>query len=192
MVARAERQELVRRRILEAMKEAVKARPYPAIRLADIARAAGVSTPTVHAHFDTKEVLFLAAMAELGPEVLALRGRPAPGDVRGIVRGLVRGYEPYGDANWGLLPLEQDSETVAAVLRQGRAGHRAWLEEVFAPLLPAGGAARRAVVDALYAATDVGTWKLLRRDLGLSRARTNAAMEALVRGVLSVTGQQER
>jgi hypothetical protein len=40
------------------------------------------------------------------------------------------------------------------------------------------------VLDGLYVATDVGTWKLLRRDLALSRARTRSAMEVIVRGIL--------
>ena len=103
----------------------------------------------------------------------------------GIVTGLVRQYERDGDANWALLPLERDLPAVAAALAVGRAGHRGWLEEVFAPALPTKASSRGRVVDALYAATDVGTWKLLRRDLGLSRARTAGAMEALVRGVLA-------
>lgn len=185
MVARAEQVEQTRQTILEAMKAAVLATPYPAIRVADVAAAAGVSAQTVHAHFGTKDDLLLAAIAELGPEVLAMRGTPAPGDVPSIVRGVVRVYERTGDLNWGLLPLEADSPAIAAVLQMGRAGHRAWLEEAFAPLLPTAVAARRRTVDALYAATDVGTWKLLRRDLGLSRRRATAVIESLVRGALA-------
>ena len=76
---------------------------------------------------------------------------------------------------------------MAAALAVGRAGHRGWLEEVFAPALPTTASSRGRVVDALYAATDVGTWKLLRRDLGLSRARTAGAIEVLVRGALAAT-----
>jgi AcrR family transcriptional regulator len=188
MVARAEQVERTRRAILDAMKTALRSSPYPDIRVADVAAAAGVSAQTVHTHFRTKDDLLLAAIAELGPEVLAMRGNPAPGDVPAIVRGTVRVYETTGDLNWSLLPLEADSPAIAAVLAMGRAGHRAWLEDAFAPLLPAAAAARRQVVDALYVATDVGTWKLLRRDLGLSRPRTIAVIEALVRGALAPSG----
>lgn len=185
MVARAEKQEQTRQRIIDAMKRAIEYEPYSAIKVAQVAATAGVSAQTLHHHFGSKEALFLEAMGQLGPEMLALRGHPTPGDVTGIVTGLVRQYERAGDANWALLPLERDLPTVAAALAVGRAGHRGWLEEVFAPALPAKAASRARVVDALYAATDVGTWKLLRRDLGLSRARTAGAMEALVRGVLA-------
>ncbi len=159
---------------------------FPEIRVARVAADAGVSVPTVHNHFSSKEALFLAAMEELGPEVLVLRGDPAPGDVPAILRGLVRAYERYGDANWGLVPLEQQSPAVASVLAAGRAGHRAWLDKVFAPLLPPSPSARRRTLDALYAATDVGTWKLMRRDLGCSVPRTIATLDLLVRGALSV------
>ena len=41
------------------------------------------------------------------------------------------------------------------------------------------------MINALHAATDVYTWKLLRRDLGLSRAETERTMVGLVNGVLS-------
>jgi AcrR family transcriptional regulator len=185
MVARAEQVEKTRRAILDAMKAALRSSPYPDIRVADVAAAAGVSAQTVHTHFRTKDQLLLAAIAELGPEVLAMRGSPDPGDVAAIVRGIVRVYESTGDLNWSLLPLEADSPAIAAVLAMGRAGHRAWLEDAFAPLLPAATAARRRAVDALYVATDVGTWKLLRRDLDLSRHRTIAVIESLARGALA-------
>lgn len=188
MVARAERVEQTRRAILDAMKAAFRTTPYPEIRIADVAASAGVSAQTVHAHFRTKDDLLLAAIAELGPEVLAMRGTPAPGDIPAIVRGTVRVYETTGDVNWSLLPLEPDSPAIAAVLQMGRSGHRAWLEAIFAPLLPTATAARRRAVDALYVATDVGTWKLLRRDLGLSPSRTVAVIETLVRGALPPSG----
>ena len=43
---------------------------------------------------------------------------------------------------------------------------------------------RERVLSALHAATDVYTWKLLRRDIGLSQAETAATMTMLVEGVL--------
>ena len=43
---------------------------------------------------------------------------------------------------------------------------------------------RERLLHALHAATDVYTWKLLRRDIGLSRAETAATMTMLVEGVL--------
>jgi AcrR family transcriptional regulator len=188
MVARAEKREQTRRRIVEAMKEAVMTTPYPSIRVADVAAVAGTSSQTVHQHFESKEGLFMAAVDELGQEILAARGGAAPQDVTGVVRSLVSEYERYGDVNWSLLLLEHESDAVAAALRIGRTGHRTWLEECFASSLPTDARRRRQALDGLYAATDVGTWKLLRRDLALSRARTRSAMERLVRGALHDAG----
>jgi AcrR family transcriptional regulator len=185
MVARAEKREQTRRRIVAAMKAAVLGTAYPSIRVADVATSAGVSSQTVHQHFESKERLFMAAVEEIGHEILDARRATATGDVAAVVRALVAEYDRYGDVNWSLLLLEQESEAVAAALRVGRAGHRAWLEERFAPSLPTDPRRRRQALDGLYAATDVGTWKLLRRDLALSRARTRSAMELLVRGILS-------
>ncbi len=158
---------------------------YPSIRIADVAATAGVSSQTVHTHFESKEALFLTAIGELGQELLETRGETAPGDVVAIARGLVAEYERYGDLNWALLPLERDSPAVAAALQMGRAGHREWLEASFAPLLPVHPTSRQQALDGLYAATDVGTWKLLRRDLGLSQARVRAVIETLIRGALA-------
>lgn len=185
MGLRAERRDQTRQEIVRAMKTAVLTTTYPSIRIADVAAAAGVSSQTVHQHFASKEKLFLAAIEEIGVELLASRNRRRPRDVAATVRGIVEEYERYGDANWSLVLLERESEPVAAALSHGRAGHRAWLEETFAALLPDDPSRRRLALDALYAATDVGTWKLLRRDLGLSRARTRATLEALVRGALA-------
>jgi hypothetical protein len=57
------------------------------------------------------------------------------------------------------------------------------VERTFAPLLVGlGGNARKRRVLALIVATDVYTWKLLRLDLGLSRAQTEQIIGDLVKG----------
>jgi hypothetical protein len=65
-----------------------------------------------------------------------------------------------------------------------RASHQEWLRRVFADRLPDAPAGRCHAVNALHAATDVYTWKLLRRDLHLSRAETVRIMADLVNGIL--------
>jgi hypothetical protein len=49
-------------------------------------------------------------------------------------------------------------------------------------------ATRRHAIHALHAATDVYVWKLLRRDLRLSRADTERIMLELVDGILDRAG----
>jgi hypothetical protein len=58
---------------------------------------------------------------------------------------------------------------------------------MFGPSLPTARAARRRAIHALHAATDVFTWKLLRRDLHLSRTETERTMTDLVVGILRGT-----
>lgn len=60
----------------------------------------------------------------------------------------------------------------AELLAKARASHQQWLATMSGAGLPPKGAARRRAVNALHAATDVYTWKLLRRDLRLTRGET--------------------
>ncbi len=63
--------------------------------------------------------------------------------------------------------------------------HRGWIERTFSPwLTSARGARREELILALYAATDVTVWKLLRRDLGCTRPRTESIIRQLVEGAL--------
>ena len=68
-----------------------------------------------------------------------------------------------------------------------RRRHPASLEETFGARPPADAPIRRRALAALYAVTDVGTWKLLRRDLGHSRADTSAVLQSLIRAALATT-----
>jgi hypothetical protein len=94
-------------------------------------------------------------------------------------------YETMGDANVRLLELEGRVGPIDRLLAEARQSHRGWIERTFAPWVDARRGARRdELVLALYAATDVTVWKLLRRDLGASRARVESIVGRLVDGVL--------
>jgi hypothetical protein len=66
----------------------------------------------------------------------------------------------------------------------GRKGHSEWLVRVFGDALPQAAAPRHLALGSLFAITDVGTWKLLRRDLGYTRAETTSILQAMVRAIL--------
>ena len=55
---------------------------------------------------------------------------------------------------------------------------------MFGDRLPTAASARRHAICALHAATDVYTWKLLRRDLKRTRTETEKTIVDLVAGVL--------
>lgn len=188
MTARKDATDRSREAMLRAAFELWLERPYDEVTLDAVAELAGVSRQTVLRHFGSKEGLVIAVVDWIGPEEDAAR-RAEPGDIATGLRRLIDRYETTGDANVRLLELEGRIEAVDYGLAQGRAGHRAWIEQLFGPFLPRRGTRRREhAVMALYAATDVTVWKLLRRDFGLTRRDTEATVTMLVEGVLAKLG----
>ena len=183
--SRAAAVERTRDRILAVARDRFVELPYDEVRLAEVAAAAGVTQQTLLNHFASKEGLLLALVEVLGAEVDALRGRVVAGDAAAAVRGLMRQYEALGDATVRMTAAAERFPALAPGLATARDTHRAWLAEVFADQLPADEPARRRTLAALSAATDVGTWKLLRRDLGHSRAETTTVLAHLVRAALA-------
>ena len=107
----------------------------------------------------------------------------------GAVRALVGDYERMGDANVRWAASER-LDLLADLLDEARrtppgVARRRCSATACPPRPPP---ARRAV-HALHAATDVYTWKLLRRDLHLSRTETEKTMADLVVGVLRGTNR---
>ena len=135
-------------------------------------------------HFESKEGVAFAAADLVVASTNDARSGVAPGDTVGAVRRLVADYEQMGDANVRWAMDVEHLGSLAPLIEQARHSHRAWLEAAFEPDLPADAKARRRVVNALHAATDVYTWKLLRRDLGVTRAETERTMVHLVDGAL--------
>ena len=184
MTARKDAVDRAREAMLRATFALWLERPYDEVTLEAVAELAGVSRQTLLRHFGSKEALVVAVVDWAGPEEDAAR-RAEPGDVATGLRRLVDRYETTGDANVRLLELEGRIEAVDYALALARAGHRSWIEDLFGPFLPRRATQRREhAVMALYAATDVTVWKLLRRDFGLARDDTEATLALLVEGVL--------
>jgi hypothetical protein len=74
-----------------------------------------------------------------------------------------------------MLAQEERIPALRPLAARGRAEHREWVARMFAP---------GDRLDVAVVATDVYTWKLLRRDRGLSRRATAAAMRALLSAAL--------
>jgi AcrR family transcriptional regulator len=175
MDLRAAAAEATRERILSVAAQLFLEHWYDDVTLAAVAEQAGVSGQTVVNHFGGKEQLAAAAHQRLSEDIVSRRYTPEAGDVPALVEAVVEDYETTGDAVVRLLALEEKVPSLHAILARGRAGHREWVETMFgAPeLLPE-----------LIVATDVYTWKLLRRDQALSRDETVAAMLRIVQALL--------
>jgi AcrR family transcriptional regulator len=184
MTQRRQSVERTRARILQAAYDTWLERPYDQVTLDAVADVAGVSRQTILRHFGSKDELAMAVVSWQRPIEESARAT-GPGDAAAAVRRLVDRYETMGDANVRLLELEGRVAPVDRLLDEARASHRGWIEQTFAPWVSAcRGTRRNELVLALYAATDVTVWKLLRRDLRCSRMRVETIIHQLVEGVL--------
>jgi AcrR family transcriptional regulator len=181
MATRAAAAEATRERILDAASDAFLASWYDDVTLRDLAAAADVALQTVVNHFGTKESLYGAAVERISDAIEARRYDVEPGDVEGAVAALIDDYDRTGDFTLRTLADEGRRAVVAPGLARGRRGHQDWVEHVFpAALTGLRGATRQRRLAQLVAVTDVYTWKLLRRDKGLSREQTILAVRELV------------
>jgi AcrR family transcriptional regulator len=191
MRERAEAVEATRERIARVAMERFLAEPYADVTIASVARDTGVSHQTLLNHFESKEGLFAAAAQRFSADLASAReSRPAT-DPDSVVAHLVDQFERSGDGNVRLALLDERIEAVKASLVQGRANHQGWLAEVFEDRLPADPAKQKQTLAALHAATDVYTWKLLRRDLGHGRRATQRIMTDMVRAILDSTRKEQ-
>ena len=187
MRSRARGVENTRAGIMTAAREAFLTQRYEQVTLAEVARKAGVTQQTLINHFSSKEGLFRAFIEVAAVEIADLRGVVEESDVAGTVEALMRQYEALGDANVRLAAAAESIPLVAEIAAGARQHHRQWLTGIFAGRLPADEVARRRTVAALFAVTDVGTWKLLRRDLHQSPEETGVILHTLIQSVLSST-----
>jgi AcrR family transcriptional regulator len=181
MRARAEAAAETGRRILEATIELHRERFFDQVSLEDIAERAEVTVQTVIRRFGSKEGLIEAAAEEGKRQVVRQRDQAPIGDIEGAVNNLVNHYEEWGESALRLLAQEERVAAFRSITDAARALHYQWVERTFAPLLAERtGMARRRLLAELVAICDVYFWKLLRRDLGLSREQTEIALRETI------------
>jgi AcrR family transcriptional regulator len=185
MGTRAEAVEATRRAILAAAFALSTERLTWEIVLADVAERAGVAVKTVLRHFESREGLFAAVNQYAQEQIVEERSAPV-GDVGAAVSVILDHYEARGDWVLRLLCQESSSDFARGSMATGRTVHREWVQTTFAPQLgDLEVGARDEVVDLLVVATDLYTWKLLRRDRGLPRAAVEARMARLIHAALT-------
>jgi len=184
MKVRAEGREETGQRILEAAQQLFGELLYAQVSLQAVADRAGVGVQTVIRHFTSKEQLFAAVVQWTSRQIRAERDQAPIGDVSGAVRNLIDSYERWGDHVLNRLAQEQRTPALREVTDAGHRYHYAWVERVFGPLLADGPMSERTQrLAQLVALTDLYVWKVLRRDLGLSREETEIAVCDLVNRV---------
>jgi AcrR family transcriptional regulator len=189
---RAVTRDRTRQRVLEVAEDLYRERWYDDVSLREVAAGAGVALQTVVNHFGSKGGLLAAVAERVGGRIDRRREEVAAGDVGGGVAMLVDEYEELGDAIVRMIALEGRIEELTPLLARGRAVHRGWVERVFVAWLPAAASERERRVVMLIAATDVLTWKILRREQGLSRRDAEAAMRESVLALVDRFGSGNR
>jgi AcrR family transcriptional regulator len=181
MAARADAAAATRQRLLEAAWRSFARTPFEDVRLVDIATEAAVSVQTLHAHFGTKDSLFVAAWAwRMAPEGERRDAAPTD-DVATAVRVLYDSYEEDGDGVLRLFAQEARIPAVHEMLESGRRWHRGWVERSFGQLIDGKrGAERERRIVAIVVATDLLVWKLLRREMGLGRKTAERVVTEMV------------
>jgi AcrR family transcriptional regulator len=181
MVARAESAAATGERILDAAVEVFWELPGEQISLDEVARRAGVTVQTVIRRFGGRDGLLASAAEREAERVGRQRGEAPVGDPARAVGVLVDHYEAMGDRVLRLLAEEERVPRLREIADRGRLVHREWCARVFAPVLAGrAGVERRRRLAQLVAICDVYTWKLLRRDAGLSRRQTELALVELL------------
>lgn len=182
--ARAAAAEATGERIIDAFIARLQSGWFDEITLDQVARESGVTVQTVIRRFGGKEGLLEAAQSRFGAAIRARRATPR-GDANAAVAALVEDYEAAGDLIMRVLAQEDRYAPLKAVADVGRASHRAWTGEQFAPWLERlAEPARTAAHDALVVATDIYVWKLVRRDFGRSTDALAATMRRLIAAAL--------
>lgn len=185
---RAISRDRTRRQILEAAEKLWLERWYDDVGLREVAEHAGVALQTVVNHFGSKGGLLAAVAENVGARMDRRRDEVVAGDVDGSVAMIIDEYEEIGDAIFRMIALEGRVEELTPLLAHGRGVHRAWVERVFAEWLPEPGAERERRTVTLVAATDVLTWKVLRREQELSREDAELTMRETVTALVERAG----
>jgi len=181
MTARADSAAATRARLIESAAALLALNTFDGMTLEAIAAGAGTTVRTALRIFGSKESLFAVALDRVGEGGF---GPVRAGDLDATLDTLYRFYEKFGDMVIRWLADEPRVPAMRDHLNAGRRNLRAWVGESFAPTLArleAG--ARKQTLDALIVALDVYTWKLTRRDFGLSRKAAEAVARRIVAGL---------
>lgn len=184
MGARAESTAATAERILDAADAVFDESPIEEFTLNAVAARAGVTVQTVLRRFGSRKGLLVATV---GRTALRMgRDRTTPeGDPEAAIGGLVDHYDRYGDRVLRLLASEEGSRVLGRMVQSGRTYHRRWCEKAFSPALAAlDGPPRQRRLAQMVAVTDIYTWKIMRRDRGLSGRQTKLAMWELLEPLL--------
>jgi AcrR family transcriptional regulator len=168
--ARAAAAESLRRGVVTAFNDLLLGRWIDEITLDEVAASAGTTRQTVIRLFGGKDGLLQAVLGLLRAEAAPRTSMPADDSGRAALEALIAHYESVGDMVVRFLAQEERHPALQPLLAQGRREHRAWVAERFGSIQSGlNELERERQITRLVVATDIYTWKLLRRDFGKSQ-----------------------
>jgi AcrR family transcriptional regulator len=168
--ARAAAAENLRQRIVQAFHDLLLSRWIDEITLDEVAAAVGTTRQTVIRLFGAKDGLLGAVMDRVRAEAVPRVSMSEDVSGRDALQSLIAHYEAVGDMVVRFLAQEERHPPLRPLLEQGRREHRAWVAERFGSEQNAlSDIERERQITRLIVATDIYTWKLLRRDFGKSQ-----------------------
>jgi AcrR family transcriptional regulator len=178
---RAAAAESLRRRIVTSFHDLLLNRWIDEVTLDEVAISAGTTRQSVIRLFGGKDGLLEAVIALVRAE--AVPRISMPDDVSGpaALKTLIAHYEAVGDMVVRFLAQEERHSALRPLLAQGRREHRAWVTERFGSVQNGlKKLERERRITRLIVATDIYTWKLLRRDFGKSQDEVLLLMAGMI------------
>jgi AcrR family transcriptional regulator len=167
---RAAAAESLRRRIVTAFHDLLLNRWIDEITLDEVATSAGTTRQTVIRLFGGKDGLLAAVIDLVRAEAVPRTSMPFEVSGQEALKTLIAHYEAVGDMVVRFLAQEERHSALRPLLAHGRREHRAWVAERFTSTQSRQNKIERErQITRLIVATDIYTWKLLRRDLGKSQ-----------------------
>ena len=180
-IARSASTDSLRQRIVTAFHALLLKRWIDEITLDEVAVSAGTTRQTVIRLFGGKDGVLEAVIGLIREEAVPRISMLGNVSRRAALRALIAHYEAVGDMVVRFLAQEERHSALRPLLAQGRREHRAWVTERFGS---APGSLnkleRERQITRLIVATDIYTWKLLRRDLGKSQDEVLHLMAAII------------
>jgi AcrR family transcriptional regulator len=179
--ARAAAAESLRQRVVAAFHGLLLRSWIDEITLDEVATLAGTTRQSVVRLFGGKDGLLEAVISRIRAAAVPRVSMSHDVSRRAAVKALITHYEAVGDMVMRFLAQEEQHAALRPLLEQGRREHRAWVAERFGSAQEGlGQAERERQILRLVAATDIYTWKLLRRDYGKSQNEVLILMAGII------------
>jgi AcrR family transcriptional regulator len=182
-----------RRAIVLALLELIEeGNAYPPAR--EIADRAKIAIRSIRQHFETREELLLAVAAEHAERMAVARetietDAPLEERIDRFTQARAKELEASITMRQAAM-LNDESDTVDRAIRATAKARRRDVARVFeTEIARVPAQERKALLDALEAATAGRTWDAMRRDAGLGSSAARDAMRLLVAGLVSRYGK---